>query len=177
MKLPKVLVLLTVANFIALAFVVVTRIKPVLAQSAPAVIRARGIVIVDEQGHERIAIGSPMPDPKNSKRRSPSTGMVINDVEGNERFGVGLADDGLMGMGFDAPPGTGDPRNRERINLVSDPRGGAEIRFFNRKTGVPGRLILDDDDQFYLELLDFPEGKVVSRRISFSGDQTVERTR
>jgi len=51
------------------------------------------------------------------------------------------------------------------------------IRFVNRKTYVPGRLILDKDDQFYLEFLNFPEGKTVSRRISFKGDEKLERKR
>ena len=82
-----------------------------------------------------------------------------------------------MVMGFDAPLGTGDPRNRERINIVADAAGGAYIRFLNRKTFVPGRLILDGKDQFYLEFLDFSEGKTVSRRISFKGEEKVEQIR
>jgi hypothetical protein len=39
--------------------------------------------------------------------------MIILDPEGFERFGVGLMDNGQMGMGFDAPRGKGDDRNRE----------------------------------------------------------------
>ena len=116
-------------------------------------------------------IGSPVPDPKEGKRLNPSTGMVINDINGYERFGLGLTQDNRMGMGFDAPPGKGDDRNRERINIVADDNGGAYLRFLNRKTGVVGRLILDAEDQFYLEFLDFPVGKVLSRRIGFKGEQ------
>jgi hypothetical protein len=177
MKTRKVLIGLTVINFVLLVLLLITQIRSVAAQDVAPVIRARGIIIVDDQGRERIAIGSPVPDPREGRRRSPSTGLVINDAAGYERFGVALSDDGFMGMGFDAPPLTGQPGNRERINIVSDPRGGAEMRFLNRKTFVPGRLIVDDDDQFYLELQDFPQGKVVSRRISFTGEQTVERDR
>ncbi len=149
------------------------------AQRNPAatILRARAIIIEDERGRERIAIGSPVPDPKEGKRRSPSTGFVINDASGYERFGLGLSDDGLVGMGFDAPPGTGDPRNRERINIVADPSGGAYIRFLNRKTQATGFLRLDDEDQFSLEFLDFPEGKVVRRQISFKGERKIEQNR
>ena len=143
------------------------------AQGQPQVLRARGLIIVDEQGRERIVIGSPVPDPKEGKRLNPSTGMVINDVNGYERFGLGLTQDNRMGMGFDAPPGKGDGRNRERINIVADENGGSYVRFLNRKTGVVGRLILDASDQFYLEFLDFPDGKVLSRRIGFKGEQPV----
>lgn len=145
----------------------------VSAQGQPQVLRARGLIIVDEQGRERIVIGSPVPDPKEGKRLNPSTGMVINDVNGYERFGLGLTQDNRMGMGFDAPPGKGDGRNRERINIVADENGGSYVRFLNRKTGVVGRLILDASDQFYLEFLDFPDGKVLSRRIGFKGEQPV----
>lgn len=67
--------------------------------------------------------------------------------------------------------------NRERINIVADETGGAYIRFVNGKTFVPGRLILDKDDQFYLEFLDFPAGKTISRRVSFKGDEKLEQKR
>ena len=146
------------------------------AQQNPAatVLRAHGIIIEDERGRERIANGSPVPDPKEGQRRSPSTGLVINDATGYERFGLGLSDDGLVEMVFDAPPGTGDPRNRERINIVADPKGGAYIRFLNRKTQASGFLRLDDEDQFYLEFVDFREGKVVGRRISFKGEDKID---
>ena len=147
------------------------------AQAQPQAIRARSITIVDDQGRDRIVIGSPVPNPREGVRSSASTGFVINDPAGYERFGLGLFEDGRVVMGFDAPPGTGDSRNRERINLVADTSGGSYIRFVNRKTGVPGRLILDDTDQFYLEFLDFPDGKVVSRRIGFKGEQVVELPR
>ena len=49
----------------------------VTAQGQPEVLRARGLIVVDEQGRERIVIGSPVPDPREGKRLNPSTGMVI----------------------------------------------------------------------------------------------------
>ena len=90
---------------------------------------------------------------------------------------MGLTADGTMSMGFDAPPGTGDDRNRERINIVANAKGSAYLRFVNRKTGVPGRLILDDDDRFSLEFLDFATGKVTIRRLSFKGEEVVTQSR
>lgn len=141
------------------------------------VVRVRTLIVEDENRRDRIVLGAPVPDPKEGRRASPSVGLVINDPNGLERFGVGLQANGSMVMGFDAPPGTGDSRNRERINIVADAVGGAYIRFLNRKTFVPARLILDDKDQFYLEFLDFPEGKTISRRISFRGEEKVEQPR
>ncbi len=60
----------------------------------------------------RIFLGSPVPDPAEGRRVAPATGLVINDSAGAERFGLGLFPNGRVVMGFDAPPGTGDERNR-----------------------------------------------------------------
>jgi hypothetical protein len=140
------------------------------AQDSKA-LRIRSLVIEDEAGNDRIALGAPVPDPREGRRSSPATGIVINDEAGVERFAVGLQANGRVVMGFDAPRGAGDPRNRERITLVADATGGAYLRFLNRKTQVPGRLVLDDNDQFYLEFLDFANGKVTTRRIGFKGEE------
>jgi hypothetical protein len=140
------------------------------AAQDPRMLRARSLVIEDASGNDRIVMGAPILDPRPG-RSSPTTGLVINDEKEIERFSVGLQASGRVVMGFDAPPGTGDPRNRERITIVTDDTGGAYIRFLNRKTLVPGRLILDDKDQFYLEFLDFQDGKTRTRRIGFTGDE------
>ena len=154
--------------------------KPALSKTdeVQAVIRTRGVVIVDEQNRERVILGAPVPDsPAEGKKRiNPASGMIILDPAGYERFGVGLMDNGQMGMGFDAPPGTGDERNRERLHFVADKDGGAMIRFLNRKTSVPGWLRLGDDDKLYLEFLDVQKdkNKVIRKRQSIDGVETVE---
>jgi hypothetical protein len=49
-----------------------------------------GILILDENGFDRVAVGDPVPDPNIGKRIGPSTGIVINDEQGDERSGWGL---------------------------------------------------------------------------------------
>src|SRR4051812_49352041 len=49
-----------------------------------------GILILDDQGFDRVALGDPVPDPNIGKRVGPSTGMVVNDEQGFERTGYGL---------------------------------------------------------------------------------------
>ncbi len=142
------------------------------AGNAPAgILRVRGLVIEDSLGHDRIVLGAPIPEPK-GQRISRTTGMVIRDPAGAERFGLGLMDNGDMGLGLDAPRCTSNPCNRERINLVADGSGGAQLRFLNRKTGVPGMLRLEDDDQLYLEFLNFQPGRIMRRKIGFATDTT-----
>jgi hypothetical protein len=146
---------------------------------APQVLRARGLIIVDEQGRDRIIMGAPVPDPpKVGKRVNPANGMIILDHNGYERWGVGIMDNtGQMAMGFDAPVDPANPtKNPERLHLIADGKGGAMIRFLNRQTGVPGWIRLGDDDKLYMEFIDVQKdkNKVIKRQLSMDGDKTVE---
>ena len=136
------------------------------------IIRARSLVIEDSGGRDRIILGAPLADPQGRVR--PSTGLVINDEQGAERFAVGLLDNHRLVMGFDAPPGTGDPRNRERITIVADDTGGAYFRFLFRQTRVAVRLLHDSAYRLYLEFLDMRDGKTMIKRLGFDGERTVE---
>ena len=68
-------------------------------------LRARQITIVDEKGTERMYIAAPAPDPlmggKRQKRRVPSTGVILNDPDGNETGGFSVLDDGTKVMCID----------------------------------------------------------------------------
>lgn len=156
----------------ALVLLAVTWSPAVRAQDS-SVIRAKGLVIEDVSGRARIRIGAPVQEA--SGRTSPCTGLRIDDANGVERFATCLYDNGRMGMGFDAPPGKGDDRNRERINIAADAEGGAYIRFLNRKTLIPGRLTLGEDDKLYLEFQEtLAPGRIRVKRLSFSGEQVTE---
>jgi hypothetical protein len=52
-------------------------------------IRTHTLIIEDAQGRDRLVLGAPVPDMKGGGRISPSVGLVINDPDGLERFGVG----------------------------------------------------------------------------------------
>jgi hypothetical protein len=70
-----------------------------------------GIVILDADGFDRVAVGDPVPDPNIGKRIAPSTGMVINDAQGFERTGYSLlrvdGQDRVV-LGFDYPGAGGE---------------------------------------------------------------------
>jgi hypothetical protein len=132
-------------------------------------IRTRLLIIQDEQGRDRMFVGN-IPD----KRRQ--LGIAVQDSTGHERFGMGLKQNGAIGMGFDAPPGTGDDRNRERINMWADENGGAAIRFLDRTTRVKSLWYLDKDNRAWLEFSDRIGKEWVRKRIGFSGPETVKDT-
>ena len=67
---------------------------------------ANGIILLDENGHDRVAIGSPVPDPWFGKRIGASTGITLLDEEVLERSGYGLLKvDGVYraNLGFGYP--------------------------------------------------------------------------
>ncbi|MEW5901446.1 MAG: hypothetical protein AB1715_08310 [Acidobacteriota bacterium] len=69
--------------------------------------RTNGILILDEKGFDRIAIGDPTPDPNIGRRISPACGIQINDREGFERTGWGyFAGLGRVVLGLDSAKGT-----------------------------------------------------------------------
>ena len=83
---------------------------------------------------------------------------------------------GSMVLGFDAPPGTGDERNRERITIVADQNGGAHIRFLDRRTSVSGRMYVDERNATWLEFSDFTQQPPIRRRIGLAGEETTRAT-
>ena len=145
------------------------------AQQSGDPLRVRGLIIEDSSGQPRVTIGAPLPvDGRSTNAR---TGIRINDPNGVERFALYLLANGRMGMGFDAPPGKGDDRNRERINIVADEDGGAQIRFLDRRTSVPARIYLDDQNQVWVEFSDFTQDPAVRRRIGLKGEETLRGSR
>lgn len=65
-----------------------------------------GILILDANGFDRIAIGDPTPDPNIGRRIAPSVGILINDQEGFERTGWGyFPAKGRVVLGLDSRKG------------------------------------------------------------------------
>jgi hypothetical protein len=94
-----------------------------------------GLLILDEQGFDRVAIGAPVPDPNIGKRIGPSTGMLLNDEQGFERSGYGLLnvnDVYRVVLGLDSAKG------REGLALMLDDGGDVGI------------MVRDDDRSIFL---------------------------
>ncbi len=165
--------LLSISGFTALGLLLLAG----AAWQRPGVVRVRGLIVVDSAGRERIFLGAPVPDPREGPRISPSVGLTINDSAGNERFGLGLQRNGRLVMGFDAPPNTGDDRNRERITLVADHGGGAYIRFLDRGTRAKAFLRLEQNDGVYLDFLHWTDTSIRTRRLGFGVDTLLSESR
>ena len=149
---------------LALAFA----LAPRSSAQQPEALRVRQLIVEDANGRPRVVIG-PLDAAGNTRR----IGIRINDPNGVERFGVSYREDGSMGLGLDAPPGTGDDRNRERINLVADEKGGALIRFLDRRTSVASRMYLDEENRVWLSFSDFTQKPAQIRRFGLAGEEVV----
>ena len=135
------------------------------AQQPAGLLRVRGLIVEDAGGKDRIVLGAPM---GGSSGRS---GIRINDANGVERIGLSLLQSGSVVIGLDAPPGTGDDRNRERITLVADERGGAAVRMKDRRTSVVSSWYLDEENRGWLEFSDYVQQPPVRRRTGLKGDE------
>lgn len=70
---------------------------------------ATGMVILDEKGFDRIAIGNTVPDPNIGRRIGKSTGVILNDEAGFERSGYGVLNvngQNRVVLGLDREDGT-----------------------------------------------------------------------
>jgi hypothetical protein len=123
---------LAVLWLISLTGVVLTRATPVQASpAAPAILRVRGISVVDERGTERVYIGAPVVAPmsfgKRFRRDGPASGILLFDREGNERSGYVTSDVGRSNVFF-----TLDSLERQQVLFISPDEGGAHLKFLDR---------------------------------------------
>jgi hypothetical protein len=100
------------------------------------------------------------------------TGLKILDAAGTERIGISALNNDAV-TGLTAPLGTGDDRNKERINLVADAKGGWSIVFKDRRTSVAARMYLHAQNQVWMQFSDFTRTPAVLRRIGLKGEETI----
>jgi hypothetical protein len=145
------------------------------AQQSSDILRARGLIIEDVDGKPRVVLGAPLPN--DGRTTNFRTGIRLNDPNGVERMGLTLSEQDMLVMGFDAPPETGDDRNRERVSIVVNEKGGANVVLKDRRTYVVSRWYLDAENRAWLDFSDFSQNPTVQRRIGLKGEETFTGTR
>jgi hypothetical protein len=89
-----------------------------------------GLLILDENGFDRLVLGDPTPDPNIGRRIARSSGLLINDAEGFERSGYGLLrvnDRYRVVLGLDSDRGT------EGVVLALEDGGWSGLSIQNRE--------------------------------------------
>jgi hypothetical protein len=88
-----------------------------------------GMLVLDENGFDRVAIGDQLPDANTGKRIGKATGLTIHNEKGYERAGFGMikvGDRTQVGLGMDDEHG-------EALNLFSAKGLGVGIRINDSK--------------------------------------------
>jgi hypothetical protein len=106
MKTQRFGIVLTVVNVLLLAVVLTQFNRPALASDIPAVLRARGLEIVDEQGRVRASISVVPAKTEATGTRSPETVLLRLITErGRPAIKVSTSEEG-SGMSIAGPTGT-----------------------------------------------------------------------
>ena len=88
-----------------------------------------GMLVLDENGFDRVAVGDQLPDPNTGKRIGMPTGITIHNEKGYERAGLGMikvGDRTQVGLGLDADHG-------EALNLFAAKDIGVGLRINDSK--------------------------------------------
>lgn len=123
-----------------------------------AVLRVRGLVIVDERGIERVWIGAPAVDPLTFGKRinrgdSGFSGILMFDQQGTERSGYGTDGSGTIFL-------TLDELGRQVATFAAQPIGGVSLTMNNRDDGKQKSLTMGTSAKgSYLKLSE--QGKVI----------------
>jgi hypothetical protein len=144
-----------------------SRRTPQASETQTGVMRARQLIIVDGNGVERVVIG-PIPDPhvqgKQMTRRSPATGVQLNDSSGNERAGIALLDDGTAVVGID------DELGAECAHLYYIPKVGSGLMLQGSHGEEKVSLLIPRDGAPpagpRIEIVDHEGSRVISNPIS-----------
>ncbi len=105
------------------------RAKPNPGSDAAGILRVHGLVVVDENGTERVWIGAPLPEPLILGKRFPRggnvSGVMLYDDEGNERGGYVTSDD------FPNVFLTLDSLGKQHVLFLAEPQGDTALWLWN----------------------------------------------
>ncbi len=122
---------------------------------------AYGLVILNEDGFDRLILGEEAPDPHVGKRIAPSTGLLVHDRMGFERGGFGVLsreDSDFVVLGLDSSRG-------EAVSLIAYDEGmvgvylneGGDVMFLGK--GPDGSMPYHDEP--FLGLTFWRGGEVI----------------
>ncbi|MCT4623197.1 MAG: hypothetical protein N4A46_06200 [Schleiferiaceae bacterium] len=109
-----------------------------------------GMLILSDNGFDKVAIGDPVPDPYFGQRIGPASGVIINDSLGAERSGYGLLklkDRYRVTLGFDRATGY------EGMTFGLDDNGETLMQIVNEDFSKRLQLGYPVNNQFGLRLM------------------------
>jgi hypothetical protein len=142
------LLAMALAAIAVLTAIVFGNPAPVAAQSTAdkdGVLHVRGLVVEDPNGHERVRLGTPLPDPMihgvRQKRAGAVSGLLISDANGNERGGYVTSD--TPGDAFI----TLDSEDDQEVMLLANRKGGANFYLSDKGNLAQMTVFAGESDQ------------------------------
>ncbi len=127
-----------VRRLLVLVVILSTGLLAAAAQPGADVLRAKGLVIVDAQGRERIILGAPLAEATTDARLATAAGMAILDSAGRMAVSVGA------GSPLINPDGTVGTRIAGENGVIFyDPRSGQERGGFGAFDDGRANICLD----------------------------------
>lgn len=150
-------------------------------------LRVHRLIVVDEHGVERVIIGAPVPDPiidgETYARRSPASGILLFDRDGQERGGFNTFEDGSVALAIDHQKG-----GHEAVGIYVFPDGRTGLLIFDREGRGRAQLSVSRDESSSLALYDVnktlrimlqtdgqEDGPVFIRLVTPAGETVYER--
>jgi hypothetical protein len=128
------------------------------------ILRVRGLVVVDENGMERVRIGAPLPDPpflgKRGQRQGPVSGILLMDADGTERSGYVTDENGQVYL-------TLDNKARQAAQFLANESTGVNLQMWDEKGNRVILMVLGDAP--HLEVVQ--QGKTMFQQPSAAGGE------
>lgn len=131
-----------------------------------------GMLVLDERGFDRLAVGDSNPDPNIGRRIGPATGVEVNDARGFERTGYGMLTVGgsdRVVLGLDGKNGT----EGAALSLIDGGRVGLSV--YGRKQRLMFMGTMPPDAR--LGLADTTDGLLLARGKDVAHRLTTDSTK
>lgn len=147
--------------------------------STQDVLRTRGVVVVDDQGRERIVLGAPMGEVSQDDKLSKAVGLAVKDTSGHLHIVAGSHNPAVLPSGkvIDrVKPGSGltiyDPRNgmeRGGMGVLADGRANVCLDYSSGRKEAACMSVGPQDKATYFLLNAMPKFEGYDRAAMYLG--------
>jgi len=155
----------TLTTLVAAAVLVIAAFALLAATSGPQILRVKGLVIVDDQGRDRILLGAPTPaSPTRTRKDANTESLVFLGENGADRVIIGQTPNPTVAGQTSKRIAEGwgslylDPNGNERGGMGFLGNGRAAV-VLDRPNGDAIGMMVDDPSHFAGMLINYPSSQ------------------
>lgn len=142
--------------------------------STSQTLRVKRLALIDDNGVERLVLTTNSSDVqvngKTYKRRSPASGIILNNAKGDEVGGIAMLDDGTASFTLD---GYSKDGIAERASLYVFPDGTSGVIVKDTKGNIRAKLGVDEKMNTVFTLAGADEKAKVTATVQPDGKTTI----